>query len=89
MTKAQIEFLKRRRKAYFKMRGFTYVMLAEEWHVSTRTISTIMNRFPEKKSQALQEAIAKKLSVAYEKLWGIDHHHNSRILTEKKRVVND
>jgi lambda repressor-like predicted transcriptional regulator len=89
MGKAKTEFLKRSRKAYFKIRGLKYVDIAREMNLSVRTISTVMNRFPEKKSRAIQKYIADRLCVPYEKLWGVDPHHNKTILTKEKRVVND
>jgi orotate phosphoribosyltransferase-like protein len=89
MTKTQAEFFKRRRKAYFKMKGLKYTDIAEELKLSDRTVSTIINLFPAKKSLRVQKYISQRLKVQYEKLWGSDPHHNSQILPEKKRVVND
>ena len=81
--------LKRFRKSCFKMQDVCYTDIARELHRSDRTISTIVNLFPDKKSRRIQEYIAERLKTPYKDLWGTDPHHNKTIVTKVKKVVND
>lgn len=79
------DILKRRRKALMAYHQVTLAQLARELGLAQRTVGTVVNRYPEKKSRRIQEYIAQRLGVSFEKLWG---PHKS-IITDKKRAVND
>lgn len=55
--------------------------------VSHITVRTVLNGHGT--SRNVKQAVADLLNKPYEKLWGSDPHYNNRIVSEKKRVVND
>lgn len=86
--KKRWEMLKNRRKMLLAYRGITHAQISREVGRSQWTVGTIVNRYPAKKSLRIQEHIAMRLKVPYERLWGPHPDHTSTIAV-KKRAVND
>lgn len=62
---------KRMIKARLKMRDLTYKDIGAAAGVNWWTVSTIINRFPEKKSYKVQKAIALAIGKDFTALWGV------------------
>ena len=86
--KKKWETLKRRRKALLAWHRISLTQIGREMGLSHETIKTVVNLYPERKSRKVQEYIAQRLGVPYEKLWGLSDSHRA-IITNKKRTVND
>jgi|GEM_PF-2119267 len=72
------ELLKRRRKMLLAWHQITMTQIAREMNLSPETIKTVVNLYPERTSRRVQDYIARRLKVPYERLWGFrdqhDHH---------------
>lgn len=79
-------------KGWLTMKGVNMSDIARVTGNSPHTVGTIVNYYPTKKSYRIQRAIALVLNKPYEKIWGdlkyVSRDHK-RIITSKKRVVND
>lgn len=80
--------LKRRRKMLLAWHQVTVTQISREMGLSRETVKTVVNLYPEKKSHRVQEYIAQRLGVPYERLWGSSDQHRA-IITKGKKVVND
>jgi lambda repressor-like predicted transcriptional regulator len=78
----------RRIRAMLLMKGIKITEIAKITGNSPKTVGTIINYYPIKKSRRIQEAIANALSRPFEKIWRHERNHNLTI-TKKRRVVND
>jgi hypothetical protein len=86
--KQRFKTLKKRRKALLAYHGITHAQLARELGKSQWTVGTVVNLYPVKKSLPIQEHLAARLGVPYERLWGPRPAHTSTIAV-KKRAGND
>jgi len=77
------------RKTLILQSGLTMAQIAREVNRTQQAVQAIVNRFPEKKSAYIQEYIAYRLNVPYEKLWGDVPQRHSITIPDKKRPVND
>lgn len=84
----QAEKLRGERKALLARRNIKMSEIAREMGRAQATIQTVINLYPDKKSRYVQEYLAQRLNVPYERLWGSSDDHKS-ILTNKKQAVND
>jgi lambda repressor-like predicted transcriptional regulator len=78
----------RRRKALLAYHGVSLAQLARKIGRSQHTLSTVVNRYPEKKSRYIQERIAEILNVPYEKLWNDPPHQHESIVSSERGSVN-
>ena len=72
----------------FIMKGIKIRDIAKITGNSPKTVGTIINYYPIKKSRRIQEAIANALNKPFEKIWHHERNHNLTI-TKKDKVVND
>ncbi len=84
--KMKTDMLKRRRKALLALHGLTHVQIASEIGLSPSTVQVVVNGH--RKSRRIQQHIADRLNVPFEKLWGTGGHHK-QIVTNNDRAVND
>lgn len=84
----QAEKLRGERKALLARKNIKMAEIAREMGRSQSTVQTVINLYPKKKSRYVQEHLAQRLNVPYERLWGSVDDHKS-ILANKQRAVND
>jgi lambda repressor-like predicted transcriptional regulator len=82
-----IDRYRRKRKALLAYHGLTHAQIAREMGLSQSTVQTVVNGY--RTSRRVQEYIASRLNVPFEKLWGKPYNHHKAILADKKRAVND
>jgi hypothetical protein len=83
----------RQRKALLALHGLTPTNIARGTGRNVRTVCTIINRYPEKKSRPIQEYIAQHTNKCYEQIWGTveqkwpvngNGHHSTTVADNKK-----
>lgn len=60
----------RERKALLALHGLRAVDIAAATGRNIRTVITIINHYPEKKSKPIQQWIAQHTNKTYEQIWG-------------------
>lgn len=78
MSKSRRPMTKRQRKALLALHGLTPASIAKGVGRNIRTVCTIVNRYPDKKSRPIQEYIAQHTDKTYEQIWGTVEQNKKR-----------